>query len=132
MKEVISFYFSLYAGSASVRWSLVVSFSFFDDPDSYKIINSLNLSEFDNSLRTGIKKFIGLLNESPKSSIILKVLFNFSSNLSNSELDYTLFDKATPVTLEHLESLLMSKIFLIKERVAKEIFGELVFRKLTA
>lgn len=132
MKEVISFYFSLYAGYASVRWSLVVPFSFFDDPDSYKIINSLNLSEFDNSLRIGIKKFIGLFTESPPSEILLNILFNFSSSLSNSEIDFTLLDKATPVTLEHIESLLMSKIFLIKERVAKEIFGELVFRKLTS
>lgn len=132
MKEVISFYFSLYAGSASVRWNVILDCDLSDISDSYKIINSLNLSDFDNSLRTGIKKFIGLLNESPTSEIILNILFNFSSSLYNSELDYTLLDKETPVTLDHLESLLMSKIFLIKERVAKEIFGELVFRQLTA
>lgn len=132
MKEVISFYFSLYAGSASVRWNVIVDCDLSDISDSYKIINSLNLSEFDNSLRIGIKKFIGLFTESPTSEILLNVLFNFSSSLSNSEIDFTLLDKATPVTLDHIESLLMSKIFLIKERVAKEIFGELVFRKLTS
>lgn len=132
MKEVISFYFSLYAGYASVRWNVIVDCDLSDISDSYKIINSLNLSEFDNSLRIGIKKFIGLLNESPTSEILLNVLFNFSSSLSNSEIDFTLLDKVTPVSLDNIESLLLSKIFLIKDRVAKEIFGEVVFRKLTS
>lgn len=90
------------------------------------------MSDFDDSLRTGIKRFIGLLTEFPKSDIILKVLYNLSNTTLSSEFENTLLESSNCVSLDNIESLLMSKIFAIKDRVAKEIFGDFVFLKLTA
>lgn len=134
MNELSNFYFCLYAGSASVQWNILVPFpcSFLEMPDQYQIINSLNLNlNFENSLRLGIKKFIGLLTSPPNSEVALKILYNLFNTTSSSEFEYTLLESSACVSLDNLESLLFSKIFTIKERIANELFGDLVFLQLT-
>ena len=90
------------------------------------------MSDFDNSLRTGIKKFIDLLTSPTLSEVTLKVLYNLSNTTLSSEFEYTLLEKDNCLSLDNIESLLYSKIFAIKDRVAKELFGDLVFLKLTS